>query len=85
MKESQNALDGLYRSIENATETDGFDDLFLSSLSNDLNTPLAISRIHELSRQANKGSKEAANLLLACGNMLGLFNHDPLNWFKDDN
>jgi len=85
LKESQNALDGLYRSIENATETDGFDDLFLSSLSNDLNTPLAISRIHELSRQANKGSKEAANLLLACGNMLGLFNHDPLNWFKDDN
>ena len=84
LKESQNALDGLYRSIENASKLDSLDDIFISALSNDLNTPLAISRIHELSRQANKGSKEAASLLLACGNLLGLLNSDPINWFKDD-
>ena len=84
LKESQNALDGLYRSIENASKSDSLDDIFISALSNDLNTPLAISRIHELSRQANKGSKEAASLLLACGNLLGLLNSDPINWFKDD-
>ncbi len=84
LKESQNALDGLYRSIENASKSDSLDDIFISALSNDLNTPLAISRIHELSRQANKGSKESASLLLACGNLLGLLNSDPINWFKDD-
>ena len=65
----------------------------LNALHNDLNTPLAISRMHEiasnlhlainhrpLSHQAELGGK-----LLAIGNLLGILQKDPKEWFQITN
>jgi len=59
----------------------------LAALEDDLNTPLAISHLHDLATQLNKatGLAEKARLkgaLLAAGRLLGLLAQDPEAWFK---
>ncbi len=62
----------------------------LGALEDDLNTPSAISYIHELStelnvaNEAHRGSQQAkiGGRMLAGGALLGLLEKDPEDWFK---
>ena len=59
----------------------------MTALDEDLNTPLAISRLHELAVDLNKARRrrDKARLkgaLLAGGEVLGLLGQDPEAWFK---
>ncbi|MBB5210622.1 cysteine--tRNA ligase [Microbulbifer hydrolyticus] len=84
-------LDGLYgalretQSVEVAT-ADLSDSAFMAALNDDLNTPIAISELHQLARDLNKAEDaEKPSLkgkLLAAGEMLGILQLDPEAWFK---
>ncbi len=51
------------------------------ALADDLNTPLALSHLHELADRVFKGDNEAAMALRAGGNMLGLLRETAADWF----
>ena len=56
-----------------------------STLDDDLNTPLAISKMHDISRRINSIKDEEARKSLlddlqSCGDLLGLLQHDPQRW-----
>jgi cysteinyl-tRNA synthetase len=60
---------------------------FVAALSDDLNTPQAISILHELAGSLNKATLDqelvtAKSGLLAAGKMMGLLQLDPEDWFK---
>lgn len=79
-------LDRFYRAIEFATDDDTKADHIINALKDDLNTPLAISHMHELANDvfASIGYAQicAANMLKACGQFLGILMHDPKEWFQ---
>lgn len=79
--EAKAALDSLYRAVADA-ETGEVDEGFMAALGDDLNTPNAIARLHELARDANKGDAGAAARLKASAAMLGLLETDAETWFK---
>ncbi len=59
----------------------------IAALSDDLNTPLAISVLHEIAGRLNKaedsaGQCQAAGEILATAKVLGLLQLDPEEWFK---
>jgi cysteinyl-tRNA synthetase len=59
------------------------------ALEDDLNTPLAIARLHELATELNKSPRRRAQVeikqdLLAAGSALGLLTQDPETWFKGE-
>ena len=82
--QAENALNKFYRAVEKSAKTNKIDNVFEEALNKDLNTPLAISRLHELSNDANRGSTEAANLLYCSGKTLGFFNKSTDEWFQKD-
>jgi cysteinyl-tRNA synthetase len=60
---------------------------FIAALSDDINTPQAISILHELVGVLNKATLDddlvaAKSNLLAAGKLMGLLQLDPENWFK---
>jgi cysteinyl-tRNA synthetase len=59
----------------------------LAALEDDLNTPLAISHLHELAGAVNKAASpaervRAAAALKAAAGLLGLLGSDPQAWFR---
>jgi len=80
LKESKLALDRLYRSSEGYDFDNNIDEEFSIALSSDLNTPLAISRLHELAKESNKGSITAGQLLKSSSRLLGLLNYENSKW-----
>jgi cysteinyl-tRNA synthetase len=52
----------------------------IEALSDDLNTPRALSVLHELRQEAAKGDKEAAADLKGSAQMLGLLQMNPADW-----
>ena len=63
------------------------DERVVAALADDMNTPLALSYLHELVNILNKAStieeqKEAKARLLASAEMLGILWQDPEKWFK---
>jgi cysteinyl-tRNA synthetase len=85
-REAKAALDRFYNALRGAeTATDGeADEALVSALCDDLNTPLAISRLHAALADVNTGTDKAAARarLVACGKMLGLLQQDPEDWFR---
>lgn len=83
---AKNALDGFYTALRNADVAPAAVDApeaLIAALSNDLNTPLAITALHEASAALNKsGDATAKGTLLAAGALLGLLQLDPEDWFK---
>ena len=62
--EARNVLDRLYRAVGDASsDADAFDSSFVAALCDDLNTPAAMARLHELAGAANKGDGDAATAL----------------------
>ncbi|MGY8998274.1 MAG: cysteine--tRNA ligase [Rhodospirillales bacterium] len=91
LTQAKNSLDSFYGALRAAAEISFTrirpSDEFLAALSDDLNTPQAIAVLHELSGALNKADGESArttakNRLLAAGNLMGLLQLNPEEWFK---
>ncbi|MEE9139994.1 MAG: cysteine--tRNA ligase [Alphaproteobacteria bacterium] len=90
--QSRHALDRFYTALRHAADVkpegdDAVSDEVSEALDDDLNTPLAISHLHELATALNKAEEreEKARLkgaLLAGGGLLGLLSQDAEEWFK---
>ena len=83
MQDAQNSLDRLYRAAGTAEISDDrVDDEFLACLCDDLNTPAAMARLHELARLANKGDQAAVMALKSSAALLGLLRQGGDTWAK---
>ena len=80
--EAKTALDKLYAATASATSKAEPHPDFLAALCDDLNTPLAISVLHQLAKQANKGDELAAAQLKASANLIGLLEEEADSWLK---
>ncbi|MEP3068586.1 MAG: cysteine--tRNA ligase [Parvibaculum sp.] len=91
LKEAKAALGRFYLVLRNV-EVDVLPDAkpdpkLVEALADDLNTPLAISRLHAIATEANKAptrrkKARAQALLKASGELMGLFVSDPDAWFR---
>ncbi|UUX49640.1 cysteine--tRNA ligase [Nisaea acidiphila] len=90
LKEAKAALDRFYLVLRDTDahlpETEPDAEL-VAALADDLNTPLAIARLHAIATDANKAANPAKKaelqaLLKASGALIGLFGSDPEAWFK---
>jgi cysteinyl-tRNA synthetase len=83
LKQAKGELDRFYKALQTgagtADATPPAD--VVEALSDDLNTALAIARLHEHANRVFQ-SAGAAGALLAGGKLLGLFNQTPEAWFK---
>ena len=83
MRDARNGLDRLYRAVDDVDASpDKIDADFIACLLDDLNTPAAIARLHELARLANKGDDAAAKALKASAAVLGLLQQSADGWAK---
>lgn len=87
--QSRQSLDRLYNALRGRTLSEGTpgSELIKSALEDDLNTPLAISALHEIASQLHKSHDESeknklASLLKASGAWLGLLQQNPETWFQ---
>lgn len=93
LDQAKTTLDSLYLSlretadIKEESDIDIYESPVFKALCDDINTPIAISELHQLSKQLNKadaGDKAALKAqLLKGGELLGLLQHDPQQWFTD--
>ncbi|MBS0272235.1 MAG: cysteine--tRNA ligase [Proteobacteria bacterium] len=87
--QSRQSLDRLYNALrgrELSKEANIIEPI-KTALEDDLNTPLAISVLHDLAGRIYKAStthekNELASSLKASGEALGLFQQEPESWFK---
>jgi cysteinyl-tRNA synthetase len=94
LKQSKATLDRLYTALRATAHVDasGYEappTPVLAALKDDLNTPLAISHLHELAGALNKASSledkaRKKGELLASAHLLGLLYQDPEDWFKGE-
>ena len=89
LKSSSKQLDKIYTSINLRKIKENYNSkLIPSSLLDDINTPMAISEIHELVKRLNKQNIndkewiECKNKIRLYGELMGLFNKTPDEWFK---
>ena len=83
MQDAHNGLDRLYRASASAVPDSGaIDDEFIDCLCDDLNTPAAMARLHELARTANRGDQQAAHALKSSAAVMGLLPHSADEWAK---
>ena len=90
--EAKRELDGFYGALRRvpgkaANTGTGVPAAVTAALADDLNTPLALSHLHELAAALNKAEtdgdrKQARAGLMAAAGMLGLLAADPEAWFK---
>lgn len=96
LQQSNTTLDRIYsalRRVWNVNDTETIDCKVLSALSDDLNTPLALSHLSGLATNANVASdikdqramETAKADLLAAGKLLGLLQQTPTEWEQGDN
>ena len=92
LKQAKAALDSLYTALRSVTDIEAkkntaIPEKFMAALLDDLNTPVAISLLHDIARQLNKATdtKEKARLkgeLLAAADLIGLLAQEPEDWFR---
>ena len=88
LRQARAVLDKLYRAAEGVdraallTDPSRLDAAFLAALCDDLNTPLAISCLHRLAGEVNKGDQNSAIQLVSCAGLLGLLGDE--DWFSND-
>jgi cysteinyl-tRNA synthetase len=85
--ETKREMDRFYRALEQvpdiaASKPGEIPVTVLEALCDDINTPLAISAMHELADAAMTGDRAAASGLRAAGRLMGLLQHDPEMWFR---
>ena len=75
----------MYRAVgEIAATPDRIDEEFNACLLDDLNTPAALTRLHELARLANKDVDGACEALKSSASVLGLLQQTADEWAKAD-
>ena len=81
--EARRELDRFYRALKghDVAPAEAVPGSVLVPLLDDLNTPGAIAGLHGLADAALAGDADAARGLLAAGQVLGLFNVTPDEWF----
>ncbi|MDC1382617.1 cysteine--tRNA ligase [Candidatus Puniceispirillum sp.] len=85
LRDARNGLDRLYRAVGDITpKLERVDADFTTCLLDDLNTPAAIARLHELARLANRGEEGAAEALKSSAAVLGLLQQTASAWAKAD-
>lgn len=85
LAEARNVLDRLYRAVGNVAPDEGaVDGTFLDALADDLNTPAAMARLHELAGDANRGDGDAAVALKSSAALLGLLQQSAGDWARGD-
>lgn len=85
LAEARNVLDRLYRAVgEVAADAGAVDADFLDALADDLNTPAAMARLHELAGAANRGDGQAAVALKSSAAMLGLLEQSAEAWARGE-
>ena len=85
LAEARNVLDRLYRAVgEVAADETAVDTAFLDALADDLNTPAAMARLHELAGAANRGDGQAAVALKSSAALLGLLDQTAEAWARGD-
>lgn len=92
LKQAKAAMDGFYTALKRVQDVPAAADaqpseVLVSALKDDLNSPLAIAELHNITRQLNKAEDKAeqANLkgqLLAGGGLMGLLAQSPEDWFR---
>jgi cysteinyl-tRNA synthetase len=91
LDQAKNVLDTFYgflRNVQSVTTTDVVlaEQDFYTAMLDDLNTPIAISEMHALAKAMNKadGDEQVAlkSSLLKAGELLGLLQADPEQWFQ---
>ena len=88
--QSRNALDRLYGALRSVHDIDvdqmpAVPSEVIDALSDDLNTPLAISKLHALAGELNKTDDDKQKRLLkgqllAAGDLLGILQQDATAW-----
>jgi cysteinyl-tRNA synthetase len=84
LQDAKRELDRFYRALRAHSATQAgspVPDRVLACLADDLNVPGAIAVLHQLADAALAGDRDAALGLKAAGDVLGVFNHDPEDWF----
>jgi cysteinyl-tRNA synthetase len=86
VREAKATLDRFYTALRQHQDLESAEvelpEDFLSALKDDLNTPLAISHLHEMLTAFNKSpDSKAKSTLLAAADILGILQQDPENWF----
>ena len=85
LAEARNVLDRLYRAVGDVDADEGaVDEAFLAALADDLNTPAAMARLHELAGAANRGDADAAVALKSSAALLGLLEKTDDDWARGD-
>ena len=85
MRDTRNGLDRMYRAVgEIAALPDRVDEEFAACLLDDLNTPAALARLHELARLANKGDAGSCEALKSSAAVLGLLQQTASEWARAD-
>lgn len=87
LEDAKKTLDRFYRALEKTPPSESLvppPDSVIKALYEDLNTAQALSELHKLSDLAIRGDQKAANELYRGGQLLGLFNLSPLEWFQGD-
>ncbi len=87
VKEAKATLDRFYSALRQSSDLEpaqvSAPDNFIDALKDDLNTPLAISHLHESLSAFNKTpSAELKGQILACAEILGILQQDVEGWFK---
>jgi cysteinyl-tRNA synthetase len=82
LRESRRELDRLYRALGTDADVGTVPAVVLERLCDDLNTPLAISALHELADAALSGDAQARSQLKVGGASLGLLRAEPEEWFR---
>ncbi len=83
--EARRELDRFYRALERfaaAPPADTVPAPVMEALCDDLNTPLAIAALHALADATLAGDSMSASGLRAAGEVLGLLQQDPAEWFR---
>jgi cysteinyl-tRNA synthetase len=90
LKEAKAALDRLYQALRGVASVAAdpvAPEPVLAALADDINTPLALARMHELAGTLNKAAGDAERaaakaMLLGAAGLLGIAEGDPETWFR---
>ena len=93
LQQAKGILDKFYNALQKNKDVPTIeiepDSRIIEALADDLNTPLALSYLHEIVNDLNKVESEAErsrlkSLLLKSAYMLGLLYNEPESWFKGE-
>ena len=93
LKQAKQILDKFYNALLRVKDVQKVDiapdERVVEALSDDINTPLAISYLHDIANNLNKAEsleeqQKYKSLLLSSADVIGLLYQDPEAWFKGD-